>query len=278
VRDFYQRERGVQILSYMTLVMSVAPLLAPILGGYLLVLHWRAIFVTLAAIALAILAITWLALPEGVPENRRQRVRAARLMRHLADFFRRRACIGGALVASFAFCGVFSYVSGSSFVLIEVFGVSSAHFGYLFGLNAFGLMIGALSNARLVHRIGSRTILRVGTLAMLGSGAAMLASALSGFGGIAGIVAPMVVYVMGMGMVMPNAIAAAMEPVPHMAGFASSIIGCLQTASGSLAGFLLGLAYNRSAVPMAIAVAFSATLAGVSYFGLLARSKTVSNR
>src|SRR3954447_507580 len=80
VRDFYQRERGVQILSYMTLVMSVAPLLAPILGGYLLVLHWRAIFVALAAIALAILAITWLALPEGVPENRRQRVRAGVLL------------------------------------------------------------------------------------------------------------------------------------------------------------------------------------------------------
>ena len=113
---------------------------------------------------------------------------------------------------------------------------------------------------------------------MLGSGAAMLASAFSGFGGIAGIVGPMVVYVMGMGMVMPNAIAAAMEPVPHMAGFASSIIGCLQTASGSLAGFLLGLAYNRSAVPMATAVALSAILAALSYFGLLARSQPASSR
>lgn len=278
VRDLYERERGVQILSYMTLVMSVAPLLAPIIGGYLLVLHWRAIFVALAAVALTTLAIAWVALPEGVPENRRQRVRAATLIRNLADFVRRRACIGGALVASFAFCGVFSYVSGSSFVLIEVFGISSAHFGYLFGLNAFGLMLGALSNARLVHRIGSRTILRIGTLAMLGSGTVMLAAASTNFGGVAGIVGPMVVYVMGMGMVMPNAIAAAMEPVPHMAGFASSIIGCLQTASGSLAGFLLGLAYNRSAVPMAIAVAFSAMLTALSYFGLLARSRAAPSR
>jgi len=278
VRDLYQSERGIQILSYMTLVMSVAPLLAPILGGYLLTLHWRAIFVALSAIALVMLGTTWVMLPEGVPENRRQRVQARALLRNLADFFRRRACNGGALVASFAFCGVFSYVSGSAFVLIEVFGISSAHFGYLFGLNAFGLMVGALSNARFVHRIGSRIILLVGTLAMLGSGAAMLTSALSGLGGIAGIVGPMVVYVMGMGMVMPNAIAAAMEPVPHMAGFASSIIGCLQTASGSLAGFLLGLAYNRSAVPMATAVALSASLAALSYFGLLARSQPASSR
>ena len=278
VRDLYQRERGIQILSYMTLVMSVAPLLAPILGGYLLTLHWRAIFVVLAAVALVMLAAVRVALPEGVPENRRSRIRARTLMRNLTDFFRRRTCIGGGLVASFAFCGVFSYVSGSSFVLIEVFGISSAHFGYLFGLNAFGLMVGALSNARLVHRLGSRTILLVGTLAMLGSGPAMLASAITGLGGIAGIVGPMVIYVMGMGMVMPNAIAVAMEPVPHMAGFASSIIGCLQTASGSLAGFLLALAYNRSAVPMAAAVALSAALTALSYFGLLAPGRPVAGR
>jgi MFS transporter, DHA1 family, multidrug resistance protein len=88
-------------------------------------------------------------------------------------------------------------------------------------------------------------------------------------GGVAGIVGPMLIYILGMGMVTPNAIAAAMEPVPRMAGFASSLIGCLQTAGGSLIGYAIGALYDRTALPMALAFGSSAELAGVTYFGFL---------
>lgn len=132
VRDLYERRRSVQILSYMTLVMAVAPLLAPILGGYLLLLHWRAIFGLLALIGLAMLAATWSGLPESIPWRDHRATRAAELLRHLVDFGTRRVCIGYAFLVCFVFCGLFSYISGSPFVLIEVFGVPSNRFGYLF--------------------------------------------------------------------------------------------------------------------------------------------------
>ena len=99
-----------------------------------------------------------------------------------------------------------------------------------------------------------------------------------GMGGIASIVGPMAVYVTGMGMVMPNATAAAMEPVPHMAGFASSIIGCLQTASGGLAAFFARPRLQPQRRPNGHGgAAFSAALTAVSYFDLLARSRNAQS-
>ena len=272
VRDLYERRRGVQILSYMTLVMSVAPLLAPIVGGYLLRLHWRTIFALLAAVGLIVLAATWLGLPESIPERNRYAMRPGHLLRNVIDFFRRPACVGHALVVSFVFCGLFAYISGSPFVLIEVFGVPSDRYGYLFGLSAFALMAGAIANARLVHRVRAAVLLRLGIASILLGGALILLCAVLRLGGIAGVVGPMLLFVLGMGVVMPNAVAAAMEPVPHMAGFASSLIGCLQTAGGSIVGYLLGLLYDHTAVPMAVAIAASAAAAALAYFALASRS------
>jgi MFS transporter, DHA1 family, multidrug resistance protein len=270
VRDLYERRRAVQILSYLTLVMAVAPLAAPVVGGYLLLVHWRAVFGLLALIALAVLGATWVGLPESIGQRNHLATRPAELLRNTVDFFRRRVCTGYALLVSFVFCGLFSYISASPYVLIEVFGVRSDRYGYLFGLNAVALMIGALLNARLVHRVEAAALLAAGVGLMLLGGALMVACTGLAFGGVAGIVGPMLVYILGMGMVTPNAIAAAMEPVPQMAGFASSLIGCLQTATGSLVGYLLGALYDRSARPMAAAIAASAALAGITYFGFLA--------
>ncbi|HEX3953539.1 MAG TPA: Bcr/CflA family multidrug efflux MFS transporter [Stellaceae bacterium] len=270
VRDLYDRQRGIQILSYMTLVMSVAPLLAPILGGYLLLLHWRAVFALLALIGLIVMIVTWMALPESVQSRNRHATRPAELLRNFLDFAGRRVCIGYSLLVCFVFCGLFSYISASPFVLIEVFGVPSDRFGYLFGLSAFALMAGALINTRLVRRVAAAVLLRLGVGLIVAAGAAMLICAAFKIGGVAGVIGPILFYVMGLAIVMPNAIAAAMEPVPHLAGFASSLMGCLQTGGASLVGYLVGVLYNHTALPMAAAVAISTTLTGITYFGFLA--------
>ena len=277
VRDLYERRRGVQILSYMTLVMSVAPLLAPMIGGYLLLFHWRAIFGLLVVVALAVMVTTWLALPESIPERNRQAIRPATLLRNLVEFGSRRVCVGYALVVCFVFCGLFSYISASPFVFIEVFGVRSDRYGYLFGLTAFALMTGAMANARLSGRVAPAAMLRLGSALIAVAGAAMLVCGSFGLGGIAGIIGPMLIYVLGMALVTPNAIAAAMEPVPHMAGFASSLIGCLQTLGGSVVGYVLGAIYDRTALPLALGVAVSATLVAIIYFGWLSRVGVVQS-
>lgn len=269
VRDLYERRRAVQILSYMTLITAMAPLLAPILGGYLLLLHWRAIFVLLALAGVGILVAASAGLPESIRWRNHRATRPAELARNLVDFLTRRVCVGYAFLVSFSFCGMFAYISGSPFVLIEVFGVPSNRFGYLFGLNAFALMAGALINSRLVRRVAPRTILRCGVVLMLVGGASISLSAALHFGGVFAIVGSILIYLLGMGMVTPNAIAAAMEPVPRMAGFASSLIGCLQTAGGSAVGYAIGAFYDRTALPMALAVGLSAALAGITYFGFL---------
>jgi DHA1 family bicyclomycin/chloramphenicol resistance-like MFS transporter len=271
VRDLYERTRAIQILSYMTMIMSAAPLLAPILGGYLLLLGWRAIFAALAAIGLAALAATWAGLPESIPRRDPHATRARELTRNLFDFLRRPACIGHALLVCFVFCGLFAYISSSSFVFIEVFDIPSDRFGHLFGLSAFALMTGAGINSRLAHRVRPGAILSLGVGLVAAGGAAMVACAALRVGGVAGIVGPILIHVLGMSLVMPHAIAAAMEPVPHMAGFASSLIGALQTAGGALVAYITGALYNRTALPLALGVGISAALAGITYFMFLRR-------
>jgi DHA1 family bicyclomycin/chloramphenicol resistance-like MFS transporter len=114
-------------------------------------------------------------------------------------------------------------------------------------------------------------ILRLGTGLVVIGGGAMVACAWLHIGGVAGIVGPILIYVLGMSLVTPHAIAAAMEPVPHMAGFASSLIGALQTAGGALVAYAVGATYNRTALPLALGVGISAGLAGITYFLFLVR-------
>ena len=271
VRDLYERTDAIRILSYMTMIMSAAPLLAPILGGYLLRLGWRAIFAGLAAIGLAVLVATWAGLEESVKRRDPHATRVLELTRNLFDFLRRPVCIGHALLVCFVFCGLFAYISSSSFVFIEVFGIPSDRFGYLFGLSAFALMTGAGINSRLAHRIRPGIILRLGVGLVAAGGAAIIVCAALRAGGAAGIIGPILIYVLGMSMVMPHAIAAAMEPVPHMAGFASSLIGALQTVGGAFVAYIVGALYNRTALPLALGVGISAALAGAAYFIFLDR-------
>ena len=133
-------------------------------------------------------------------------------------------------------------------------------------------MAGSFVNGRLVRRLPPRRLLEAGFALLVVAGAALLGCALLRLGGPAGVLAPMAVFVFGMGMVFPNATAAAMEPLPHMAGVASSLLGCSQMLSASLAGWLVSRLYDHSSVPMAASVALMSATAALVYWALLRRA------
>jgi DHA1 family bicyclomycin/chloramphenicol resistance-like MFS transporter len=272
VRDHMTGPRAVQTLSYITLTMSLAPLIAPILGGFL-VKHvgWQAIFVFLGSFGLLLFAATVLLFPESLKNPDRSALRLSRLAANAGAFFSNRRSVGCSLVNGFVFAGLFSFLSGSPFVLIDVYGVPVDQFGFYFAMSATGLIIGAFINGRLAHRFSSEQVMRGGFAVLLMAGASVVGVAWFRVGGPIGIMTPILAYVMALALILPNATVAAMEPLPHMAGMAASLMGAIQMGGGSFSGLVVAGLYNGTPMPMAGTIAAMAACAFASYW-LLVRS------
>lgn len=263
VRDISSGDAAARILSLITMVMALAPMLAPLLGGQLLVwLGWRAIFWLLAVFGCACLVAVWFWVPETLPRARRQTLSPGRILGAYLHVLTRPHSLACLLAGGMTFAGMFAYISGTPFVYIEYFGVPPQYFGFLFGLNVLGMMLGAYLNSRLVMRYGRVTMLGVGTVLAGVSGLALLASAVTGFGALLGIVVPLFFYLTPINLVAANAVARLLDDFPHWAGTAAALFGAIQFGLGALAGAAVGQFHDGTPLPMAAVIA----VAGVAAF------------
>jgi DHA1 family bicyclomycin/chloramphenicol resistance-like MFS transporter len=132
-------------------------------------------------------------------------------------------------------------------------------------MTALAVMVGASGNRFFLKRTSPAVLLRVGVYLLAAAGALIVLLVASGTGGLAGVIAPMILYMLGLGLVQPNATSAAMAPHGNLAGLSSSLIGCLQTAGGALTGFLVGAFYDRTPLSLAVTVAVMAFLTFLIY-------------
>jgi DHA1 family bicyclomycin/chloramphenicol resistance-like MFS transporter len=272
VRDHYSGVRAAQMLSYVMLVFALAPMVAPLLGGVLLDLFgWPSIFFAFGVFGLALLLVTWLGFAESLTVPDVHALELTRLLANGRRFFSNRRCVGYMLINSFIFAGLFAFISGSPFVFIEVYGVPPGRFGFYFALSAVGIVLGALANGRLVRRHPPERVLRLGLTLLAAAGAIMLLLALVGWGRPLLFTLAMMTYVFAQGLSMPNAIAAAMEPLPDMAGMGASFLGAMQMLGGSAAGYAVNALYDGTPVPMAATIAAMGIAAFLSYHLALPR-------
>jgi MFS transporter, DHA1 family, multidrug resistance protein len=267
VRDHYSGVHAAQMLSYVTLVFALAPMVAPLLGGALLDLFgWPSIFFAFGVFGLLLLIVTWFAFAESLAVPDARALELTRLIAKGRRFFSNRQCVGYMLINSFIFAGLFAYISGSPFVFIGIYGVPAGRFGLYFALSALGIVLGALVNGRLIRRRPPERVLRVGLCLLATAGAVMLLVAVSGWGRPIWFTLAMLAYVFAQGLCMPNAVAAAMEPLPDMAGMGASFLGAVQMLGGSLAGYAVNALYDGTPLPMAAIIAAMATAALLSYY------------
>ncbi|HUF19116.1 MAG TPA: Bcr/CflA family multidrug efflux MFS transporter [Burkholderiales bacterium] len=254
VRDLYGHQESARMFSVLMLVMGVAPILAPLLGGYVLIwLGWRAIFWVLALFGLSCLIAAALILPETRPAHTMKPNVFSAIVgygRLLVD----RRFIGYTLAGGLAQAGLFAYISGSPFVFIEVFGVPAQHYGWLFGLNALGLIVASQINRRLLSRNTPDELLKRANLANALFGIALAGIALSGIGGLPLLLLPLFGYVAALGFTFPNAAAGALAPFGDRAGSASALLGSVQFGIAAVAGAAVGLLHDDTAMPMAAVI------------------------
>ncbi|HEY2132087.1 MAG TPA: Bcr/CflA family multidrug efflux MFS transporter [Acetobacteraceae bacterium] len=264
VRDLYTREKAARMLSVLILVMSIAPLLGPILGGFVLV-HWtwQGIFWVQAVLGLAGLA-GLLTIRETLRPDNRTQLRVSEMVVGYIQLLGQRRLLGYGLASGFFYGAAYAYLAGTPFAYITLYHVPPQTYGWLFGLNIVGMMAMNALNSRLVGSVGGDLVLRYGIVVTAISGLAVAVDARFGFGGLIGLVVPVFVLISMNGAVVANSIAGALSAFPRKAGAASALVGAIQFGMGMLTTAATGWFANGTAFPYAAIIA----LAGIG--GLVA--------
>ena len=260
VRDLYEGPRAGRELSLMAMIMGLAPVVAPIIGSVLqAAFGWRACFLFIfAGGAVAASAVQWL-LPETLRPGLQQSLGG--MLKSFAIVARHRGALGHILIIAGGYGGLFAFISASPFVLQTVHGLSPFGFAVAFAVASLGYIAGTSLAARLVTRWGIDRTIGGGVAALAAGGVAMIAATALSPGAVAGIVIPMMVYLFGLGLAMPQAFAGALQPFPERAGAASSLIGCVQQAVAAALGTLVVRALGATAWPLVLGIALPGVLA-----------------
>lgn len=250
VRDLYDTTEAARMFSLLMLIMGIAPILAPIAGGQmLLITGWRGIFAFLAVFGIASLLAAAVGLPESLPTERRQRRSMAEMVKVYGHLLKNRRYLRYAIALG---CGAginFAYISGAPLIFIELHGVSPQQFGLFFGTNAFGLITASQINRRLLRRFTPQRIAAYAFAVNASAGILLTAAALTGIGGFPAQAALIFVCICTTGLLYPNITALAMAPFEKAAGSASALLGTIQYTLGASAGALVGILHNGTAVP-----------------------------
>ena len=263
-------------MSLMMACTSIAPMLAPLIGGQILwFLGWRAIFWVLALIGFVALALAYVRLPETLRPEYRQPLVLSAILRRFGELFRHRAFMGYAFTSSFMFAALLSFLSGSPFVFIERYGIAPRAYGLVFGGMVVFMTVGSLLNAKFAPVFGAGKILRyaVWVPAITGPIAMVLGWIEARYGTI-GIWPFFLCFgpqIATISLIGPNSMAMALQRYPHMAGTASSLMGVMQFGLGAAFGAVVGQTFDGTIAPMTTAMGIAGALCLVSHRVLVRR-------
>ena len=256
VRDIYGPSESARMLSHVSTATALAPLLAPLFGGWLTAAWgWRATFVALTVYALMLMLAVWLLLQETNRHPDPHAMRPARMWANYRTLLADPVYRSALLIGCGAFAALFAFISGSPFVFIEHFGLSPQQMGLAFGLNVTGFMLGSTLSARLSRRIGPSRLIRQGVWLGAACGIALAVLALVSPQPVAAVMVPMWGVTAAIGLILPNATALGLAGYPKMAGAAASLMGFVQMGLGAGAGMLVGHGVQSGTSALGLTVA-----------------------
>ncbi len=256
IRDLYEGARAGREMSIVAMVMGVTPLLAPMLGG---VLHnffgWRANFAVQMMAGLEGIALVAWFLPETLRARSPDRVSILAVLRSYGFILRDRSYLAHTALVVLAYSGLFAWISAATFVLQDLYGLSVVMFSIVFSCGSVGFITGTSLASRIVTKLGLGRVMGLGALALAVGGTALIGCVALHIDNPVTITAGFSIYLVGVGLVLPQATAAALMPFPERAGAASSLVGFIQQAGAAICGVVVGHLIGDSAWPLAIAVA-----------------------
>src|SRR5262245_33184710 len=256
VRDLCSDARAGLELPLCVRFRAAPPTIAPLIGSALQVaFSWRAIFVTLFALGSVAAVVVGCLLPETLKSRAPEPLSLLSTMRVYRTFMKNSSFLAHLGIVTCSFMGLFAWISGASFVLQDLFGLSAPAFGVAFSLGSGGYVLGTVLGAGIVTHIGLDRTIGLGGVALAVGGLAMVAAVTLGLTSAASLVLPAALYLAGLGLAMPQGFAGAMSPFQDRAGAASSLVGFVQQTSAAALGAVVGHTLGQTAWPLAIAIA-----------------------
>lgn len=275
VRDMSEGTELTKLFSMLMLVNGAAPILAPIIGGQLLnFVSWRGIFAVLAGIGILLWLAVLFSLPETLPKNRRADGGTRKTVKTYHMLLRDKEFMVLAFTQGLIMAAMFAYISGSPFVMQNIFGVSPQMFSLMFAINGVGIIVASQTTGRLAGRIAERKMLVFG-LCWASAGSALLLISSVFQTGLPGILSGLFLVVSSVGIVGPTSFSLAMAKQEGQAGSAAALLGVLPFLLGATAAPLVGIAGSGSELPMAIVIFICDSLALLLFLSLRKKAERV---
>jgi DHA1 family bicyclomycin/chloramphenicol resistance-like MFS transporter len=278
VRDLFEHGTARHKLSQIAAVLGIAPMIAPVLGSWVMtVSDWRTIYAAQAAVGLILLIVGAISLDESQPVEKRRSLNPAQLIESYRMVLSDRIFVGFSLLYAFAFACMFAFISGAPSVLIGSLGLSTTAFSLLFGLTSCGVLVASLISGRLSRRhVPSRKIIAFGLLMMIASALAALALIPAGAVTPLTLMPLMALTIFCFGILAPSTNHEALQNLPHVAGAAAGIMRCAQMVMGSFASAMIAVfePFGHPALIMTGLMASMALAAGAIYLWLLPKANS----
>ncbi len=255
IRDQFSGTYMARAMSVMLMFILLAPMISPVIGGYLLVwIGWRAIFWTLVICGFLAIVVVMIGIPESLPPGRRSQSGIRPLLRGYGRVLTHRQALGYVLSGGSSFGALFAFLSGAPFVFIEFYGVAPEHMGYIFTLNVIGVLAGGWLNSKIVVTQGVREMMTIGVWLLVAGAAILFVLIYTDVWGVWGVVAGIVVFTLPLNVINANAAAGALEYFPDNAGTASAVVGSVRYGCGAVSGVCVGVLHDGTALPMGIVI------------------------
>ena len=266
VRDLYDGPRAAREMSRMGTVMGLVPAIAPIGGGFSQAFFgWEMSFFITFLLGLVLCLIVFFALPETNTNKSKQPISVVSIVSGYAALLQHRGYRTYVALSALTYGGLFAFISGSSFVLQKVYGLGAIPYGLAFGGVVLGYIAGTLIAQRIVGKRGLEGTIKVGVICLAAGGLIMQFFVFIGTQSIFEIIMPMALYTCGVGLVMPQSMAGAMQPFPQKAGTASSFLGLVQMTFAAIVGAAVGIGLEKHHMALSLTIAGLGLLAALVF-------------
>jgi len=260
-RDVYSGGKLLRYYGRLTVLGGLAAIIGPVIGGQLArVTDWRGVFLFLSGVGVAVLVASLVIFKETLPANRRVTGGFSHTLKDFRRLLADRVFVGAVLITGFTYSAIFAYLSGATYILQGMYGLSPQGYSFAFGLNSLGFMVFGFISGGLSERWSERGTLTVGLIMTAAGALGLLATALLHLPLMA-IVLSLFTMVSGVAVTSPPATSLALKDYPDIAGTASSLLGLARYAFGGVAAPLVGIGGANDAVPFGIVAAASAAAA-----------------
>ena len=278
VRDLYEGHRAGRQLSIMSTIMGLAPILSPLAGGVLAIwFSWRAAFVLMFALVSTLTIIAAVFLPETIRERMKEPISPAGIFASFAVVARSRIWQTYATLLACCHLGLFTFISTSPFVLLNIYGLNPLQFGIGFSVCSTAFVGGAAFASRMVARLGLDGVMQIGTIALALAGVLQVAGLLIFGNNVLALFIPEIIFFAGVGLVLPNAVAAALTPFPERAGAASSLAGFIQMLFSAALGIIVVALIKDNAWPL-VMVTFTTGIVSLAVFTMTTNLRAAARK